>query len=118
MRLASSLSTESNGRQVSTLVYCLGQDAEEVLLSIGIMSDERKTYNEVLRKFEQFFEVRKNTIFKQARFDRQNQQEGESAEQYITIDTSYRLCNQDMKPVFCAKESVLYKHLFRIIIYM
>ena len=82
--LASGLSAESNERQVSTLLYCLGQDADEILVSTGITTEERKTYSEVLRKFEQFFKVRKNTILR-ARFNRQNQQEGESAEQYIMV---------------------------------
>ena len=31
--LASGLSSEDNERQISTLLYCLGQDAEEVLVS-------------------------------------------------------------------------------------
>ena len=69
-RLASGLSAESDERQVSTLLYCLGQDAEEVLVSTGVTIEERKTYSEVLHKFEQFFKVRKNTIFERARFNR------------------------------------------------
>ena len=84
-RLASALSSESDERQISTLLYCLGPDAEEVLVSTGITTDERKKYNDVVSKFEQFFKVRKNTIFERARFNRRNQQEGESAEQYITV---------------------------------
>ena len=32
-----------------------------------------------------FFKVRKNTIFERAGFNRRNQLEGESAEQYITV---------------------------------
>ena len=84
-RLASGLSTEGDERQISTLLYCLGQDAEEVLVSTGITTEERKTYKDVVEKFDQFFKVRKNTIFERARFNRHNQQEGESAEQYITV---------------------------------
>ena len=84
-RLASALSSESDERQISTLLYCLGPDAEEVLVSTGITTDERKKYNDVVSKFEQFFKVRKNTIFERARFSRRNHQEGESAEQYITV---------------------------------
>ena len=35
-------------------------------------------------KFDKYFKVRRNTIFERARFNRRSQQEGESAEQYIT----------------------------------
>ena len=84
-RSASGLSAESEERQISTLLYCLGQDAEEVLASTGITSEQRKKYNDVVAKLDQFFKVRKNTIFERARFNRRNQQEGESAEQYITV---------------------------------
>ena len=83
--LASGLSTEGDERQISTLLYCLRQDAEEVLVPTGITTEERKTYKDDLEKFDQFFKVRKNTIFEQARFNHRNQQEGESAEQYIIV---------------------------------
>ena len=83
-RLASSLSSEDDERQISTLLYCLGQDAE-VLVSTGITTEQRKKYKDVLEKFDQFFKVRRNTIFERARFNRRNQQEDESAEQNITV---------------------------------
>ena len=84
-RLASGLSSEDDERQISTLLYCLGQDAEEVLVSTSITTKQRKKYKDVLEKFDQFFKVRRNTIFERARFNRRNQQADESAEQYITV---------------------------------
>ena len=83
-RLASGLSTESETRQVSTLLYCIGQDADNVLTSTNISDDDRKKYTSVMAKFEEFFKVRKNTIYERARFNRRDQREGESSEQYIT----------------------------------
>ena len=44
----------------------------------------RKKYDAVVGKFDAYFEVRRNTIFERARFNRRSQREGESAEQYIT----------------------------------
>ena len=82
-RLASGLDKESEERQASTLLYCLGEDAEDVLLSTGITPAERKKYTDVLSKFNEFFKVRKNVIFERARFNRRGQQEGESAEEFI-----------------------------------
>ena len=49
------------------------------------MTEQRKKYKDILEKFDEFFKVRKNTIFERARFNRHNQQEDESAEQYITV---------------------------------
>ena len=78
---ASGLSTADEERQISTL---LGQDAEEVLASTGITTEQRGKYNDVIAKLDQFFKVRKNKTFERTRFNCQNQQEGESAEQYCT----------------------------------
>ena len=38
-----------------------------------------------MEKFNAYFKVRKNVIFERARFNKRNQLEGESIEQYITI---------------------------------
>ena len=41
-------------------------------------------YSSVIAKFDTSFKVRKNIIFKRAKFNHRNQLPGESAEQYIT----------------------------------
>lgn len=83
-RCASGLTQEDQRRQVSTLLYCLGEEAEDVLTSTNISAEARASYDSVLAKFDDFFQVRKNVIFERARFNRRNQLEGESAEQYVT----------------------------------
>ena len=88
-RVASGLSKEDESRQVNTLLYCLGEEADDVLTSTNITEDDRKKYATVLAKFDAFFQVRKNVIFERARFNRRNQLEGQSIEQYITA--LYRL---------------------------
>ena len=84
-RIASGLSKDDEDRQVSTLLYCLGEEAEDVLASTKIKDDEMKKYPSVLAKFEQFFQVRKNLIFERAKFNRRNQRENESTEEYLTV---------------------------------
>ena len=84
-RLASGLATESEARQISTLLYCLGEDLKDVPGSTNITSEERKSYNTVLEKFDGHFQVRRNKIFERARFNKRDQLCGESAEQYITV---------------------------------
>lgn len=82
-REASGLSEASATKQISTLLYCLGEEAEAVLTSTNATKEDRTDYARVLEKFNSFFQVRKNVIYERARFNRRNQQCGETAEQYI-----------------------------------
>ena len=83
-RSASGLKAEEDPRQVDTLLYCMGEEADSVLASTHISAEDRKKYDAVVGKFDAYFKVRRNTIFERARFNRRSQREGESAEQYIT----------------------------------
>ena len=56
-RYASGLSQESGQWQVSTLLYCLGQDADDVLHSTNIAEDKRKDSQAIVAKFDSFFGV-------------------------------------------------------------
>ena len=82
-RVASGLGEQSAAKQISTLLYCLGEEAESVLTSTNATQDERQVYSAVMGKFDAFFQVRRNVIFERARFNRRNQNPGETAEQYI-----------------------------------
>ena len=82
-RLASGLNDGRNKKQINTLLYCMGPDAEEILQSTNISDSDRENYQAVVKHFDDFFSVRRNTIFERARFNRRDQQPGESAEQYI-----------------------------------
>ena len=82
--MASGLAESSEERQVCTLLYCLGEDAENVLSYTNIKAKERKNYNAVVQKIDAFFTLRRNIIFERARLNRRSQLDGESAEQYIT----------------------------------
>ena len=83
-RLASGLTSESEERQVSTLLYCMGEAVEDTLSSTNISSKDRKKYESVMTKFDTFFNVRKNVIFERAHFNRRRQGPNESIEQFIT----------------------------------
>ena len=82
-RVASGLSKEAEERQVSTLLYCLGEEAEDILVSTNISDDHRKQYEAVLLKFDNFFRVRKNVIIERVKFNRRGQRPDEPAEQFI-----------------------------------
>jgi len=83
-RIASGIAEESDTRQISTLLYCLGDEAEDVLRSTNVTEEERKKYDKVLQKLNNFFKIRKNVILERAKFNRRCQLPGESVEQYIT----------------------------------
>ena len=84
-QVASGLGEKSAAKQVSTFLYCLGEEAESVLASMNATDDDRKDYQAIIAKFDAFFQVRRNVIFERARFNRRNQQPGESSEQYIMV---------------------------------
>ena len=80
---ASALADDSEKRQVNTLLYCLGQDSEEILEAQGI-TEELKKYSTVVEKFDAYFNVRANPIYaERARLSKRVQKPGETAEQYI-----------------------------------
>ena len=83
------LNKNEDAHQVSTLLYCMGEAAGEVLASTGISENEWKEYSKALRKFDEFFKVRRNVILERAKFNIRSQMAGESAEEYIT--TLYNL---------------------------
>ena len=68
-RVASGLSTDCDDKQVSTLLYCLGEEAESVLVSTSATEADRKDHVSIMAKFDAFFNVRRNVIFERARFN-------------------------------------------------
>ena len=76
-RVASGLDKEEEPKQISTRLYCLGEETADVLTSTGISAEDRKKHSAVVVKFNDFFKVQENVIFKRARFNRRNQLEGE-----------------------------------------
>lgn len=82
-RLASGLSKEPEEHQVNTLLYCLSEEAEDILTSTNISEDNRKKYDRVLAKFDSFFKIRKNVIIECSKFNKHSQSPDEPAEQFI-----------------------------------
>ena len=88
-RQASGLAAEADVKQISYLMYCMGEDVEETLTSTNISTGDRAKFDAVFAKFDEFFKVRNNVIFERARFNRRCQKSGESVDQFIT--SLYRL---------------------------
>ena len=83
-RQASGLADKGDERQVSTFLYCLGDDAEDILDTTRITSEDKKKYNKVVDAFDDYFKFRKNIIFELAHFNKRCQLPNESVEQFIT----------------------------------
>ena len=53
---------EGEDRQVCTLLYCMGEEAGNVLTTTKIEEADRKKYDKV-DKVDGLFKVRRNTVF-------------------------------------------------------
>lgn len=80
----SGLSDQSTERQVTTLVYCMGEDAEDILSASKLTPNEKKIYKSVKLMFTEFFIGKRNVIYERAKFNLRNQLEGESIETFAT----------------------------------
>ena len=80
---ATGLADATASNKVSTILYCLGDEVEEVLSTTNPTTGDRSDYDRAVAKFDYFFQVRKNVIYEHVRFKRRNQQSGESLEQFI-----------------------------------
>ena len=103
------MASESEDRQISTFLYC-------VLTSTNISNNDRKQYDKVLAKMDEF-KVQKNVIFVRARFNQRTQRDGETAEEYITClyslaaDCQYRNLKDEIRRVAGIRNNSLSVHL-------
>ena len=84
VRVASGLAQRDEEVQVNTLIYSMGDQADDILHSFKLSEEDRKSYMTVKTKFDTHFVQRRNVIFERAKFNRQRQEEGESVETFIT----------------------------------
>ena len=81
-RQASGLIKQPNEDQVSLLLYCMGDTADDILATLKI-DESKATYEEVITALGEYFDVRKNTIVERAKFNRRQQRPGEPIEKFI-----------------------------------
>ena len=83
-RQASELCKKSEESQVNTLLYSMGEKADDILQSFNLEEEELKKYETVVDKFQKHFICRRNVIFERAKFNSRKQEEGETADSFIT----------------------------------
>jgi predicted aspartyl protease len=81
---ASGLSNKSEERQVSALIYAMGDEADEILHTFGLSDANRKKYKTVAEKFSSHFITKRNIVFERAKFNRRIQEPGEPVDTFIT----------------------------------
>ena len=69
---------------MNTLIYSMGEEADDIVMSRGLAAEEAKQYNVVRGKFEAHFVVKRNVIFQRAKFNLKSQQDGEAEDNFIT----------------------------------
>ena len=100
-RFASGLCNKSDREQVCTLLYAMGDSADDILTTLSVKEDE-VTFDELIIELEAYFGVRKNTLVERAKFNRRRQMPGESVETFIqelhriADDCGYRSLKEEL----------------------
>ena len=91
-RVASGLASGDEETQVSTLIYCMGDKADDILRSFRLSAADEKKYKVVHDKFNEHFVTRRNVIYERAKFNSRRRQPDEPVEAFITA--LYNLAEQ------------------------
>ena len=75
---------EEEESQINTLIYAMGDKADDILNSFKLSTAQLKQYHTVKTKFDEHFAVRRNVIFERAKFNRRRQEEGETVDSFVT----------------------------------
>ena len=57
---------------MSTLIYSMGEETDDIIMSFGLTAEEAKQYNVGKGKFEAHFVVKRNAIFERAKFNQRS----------------------------------------------
>ncbi|KAJ8878575.1 hypothetical protein PR048_019153 [Dryococelus australis] len=82
-RLVSGLLEKSDKMHVSTLIYILGQEAEDIMNSFNPSDKESASYEAVVKRFESHFVLKRNVIYESVKFNLRSQLADESADTFV-----------------------------------
>lgn len=83
-RMASGLKEKEGEYQVNSLIYTMGNQADDIFSSLQLSAEQLKAYEAVKTAFDGHFVRMHNVIYERAKFNKCCQEAGESAEQFIT----------------------------------
>ena len=81
-RISSALSVENGDNQGNTLIYAMGDQADDILATFELSEAEEKDYDVVLAKMENYFVAKRNVIFERAKFNKRVQEETETVDSF------------------------------------
>ena len=80
-RYASGLNEKDQEIQVHTMIYTMGDEADDILGSFQLTEQQKKDFSAVKASH---FVKRENVIYKRAKFNQRRQEEGETVDSFIT----------------------------------
>ena len=83
-QIASGLNEKPQETQVNTLIYTMGDNADEIFQSFGMSDEDKKDFKKVKDKFDAHFIPRRNVVFERAAFNKRKQEEGETVDMFVT----------------------------------
>lgn len=83
-RQASNLTASSEENQVNTLIYCMGDKADNVLRGLKLSDADQRQHTKVRDGFQSFFIVKKNVVYEHARFNMHKQKANETVNAFVT----------------------------------
>ena len=83
-RQASGLVEKSEENQVNTLIYSMGDNADDIFQAFKLSVEDMKKYDTVKGKFDNYFIKKKNIIYERAKFNSRRQEESEPVDVFIT----------------------------------
>lgn len=83
-RVVSGLDKREEAFQVNTLIYSMGDESEDILNASELTSADKLIYKKVKECFDEHFIGEHNIIFERAKFNMRKQEQGETAESFIT----------------------------------
>ena len=83
-RTVSGLMAKEEVIQVNTLIYSMGDEADDILRSFDLSDVDKRVYRTVKEKFDSHFVKKRNVIFERAKFNMRKQETGEGVDNFIT----------------------------------
>ena len=72
-RLVTKMEEDEELHQINSLVYHMGQEAEDILKTFNLSATQSKDFKIVLEKFDGYFVPKRNVIFERAKFNKRSQ---------------------------------------------
>ena len=82
-RKISELEKKAQDMQIITLKYTMGSKCEEIIRTMNLSDEESKSYETVMKKFDEYFKPKRNELRLRREFQSRKQLPGEDMEVYL-----------------------------------